>query len=80
MVCACVVWKKEVERECVSVRVCWVERISGQKIERGCVCMPEERCFGVAVMGDKKGMCVCVCVCRNEWSCTAIRHLLSFIF
>lgn len=42
--------------------------------------MPEERRFGVAVMGDKKGMCVCVCVCRNEWSCTAIRHLLSFIF
>lgn len=22
--------------------------------------MPEERRFGVAVMGDKKGMCVCV--------------------
>lgn len=39
--------------------------------------MPEERRFSVAVMGDKKGMCVCVC--RNEWSCTAIRHLLSYI-
>lgn len=24
--------------------------------------MPEERRFSVAVMGDKKGMCVCVCV------------------
>lgn len=41
--------------------------------------MPEERRFSVAVMGVKKGMCVCVCVCRNEWSCTAIRHLLSYI-
>lgn len=29
MVCACVVWKKGRERECVCVRVCWVERISG---------------------------------------------------
>lgn len=29
MVCACVIWKKEVERECVCARVCWVERISG---------------------------------------------------
>lgn len=60
--CVCDLEERGRERECVSVRVCWVERISGQKIERGCVCMPEERRFGVAVMGDKKGMCVCVCV------------------
>lgn len=51
----------------------------GRRLREGvCVCQRK----GVSVWllwGIRKG-CVCVCVCRNEWSCTAIRHLLSFIF